>query len=119
LLLQLQPLPWLLRWLRLRAWLLLLPMLRPLWPPLRLLLLLLVMLLKRSCLKLLSLQSLSQLLLYLLLRWLVVKLCLQSQLLRPLVWALLRFPGLLLWWVGEGNVGVWGRWDGDGGRGEG
>jgi hypothetical protein len=81
----LQPLPWLSLWLRLRAWLLLLPLLRP---PLHLSLLLLVMLLKRPCLALLPLRSLPQLLL---LQWLVVMLSLQSWLLWPLVWALLRF----------------------------
>jgi hypothetical protein len=63
-------------------------LLRPLWPPLRLSLLLLVMLLKRPCLALLPLRSLPQ---PLLLRWLVVMLCLQSRLMRRLVWALLRF----------------------------
>jgi hypothetical protein len=47
------PLPWLSR-----AWLLLLPSLWPLWPPLWLSLLLLVMLLKRPCLALLPLRSL-------------------------------------------------------------
>jgi hypothetical protein len=82
------PLPWLSLWVRLRAWLLLLPSLWPLWPPLWLSLLLLVMLLKRPCPASLPLQSLPQ---SLLLQWLVVMLCLQSRLMRPLGWALLRF----------------------------
>jgi hypothetical protein len=93
-LLWLRPLPWLSLWLWLWARHLLPPPLRPLWLPLRLSLLLLVMLLKRPCLALLPLRSLPQpllLLRLLLLRWLMVMLCLQSRLLRPLVWALLRF----------------------------